>query len=47
VASCELTVLQERSCYVAFNPTKEEQNELDRNSEQNNYVLPDGKQVKA
>ena len=39
--------VQERSCYVAFNPAKEEQIELDRNSDQNNYVLPDGRQVKV
>jgi len=38
--------IKERSCYVAVNPSKEEQIEVDRNTEQNNYVLPDGRQVK-
>ena len=31
---------------MALNPSKEEQLEMDRNSEQSNYVLPDGRQVK-
>jgi centractin len=38
---------QEKSCYVAVNPAQEEKLELDRNSDQSNYVLPDGQQVKV
>lgn len=38
--------IKEKSCYVALNPAKEEQLEMDRNAEQNNYILPDGRQVK-
>lgn len=39
--------IKEKACYVAFNPQKEEQLEIDRNADKSNYVLPDGQQVKV
>jgi len=38
--------IKEQSCYVAQNPTREEQLEVDRNAERGMYVLPDGKQIR-
>ena len=38
--------LQEKSCYVALNPAKEEQIEMDRGgTDQSAYNLPDGRKI--
>lgn len=37
--------IKEQACYVASNPFKEEQLEMDRTGEQGPYILPDGQQI--
>lgn len=37
--------IKEQACYVAHNPQKEEQLEIDRSGDKGNYILPDGQQV--
>jgi len=39
--------IKEESCYVALNPTREEQMEVDRNAERGSYVLPDGQVIRV
>ena len=40
--------IKERACYVAYNPVKEEQLEIDRSGEDSrSYNLPDGRQVEV